>query len=80
MGPGTGLGGSTLDLRGGSPVARACEPGHMGLAAATALELELFRMSAASIRRDLRRAAVIWPGLQRLYQTLAYIAGRSRNH
>ena len=44
VGPGTGLGGATLDTIAGSHRARACEPGHMGLAPATDLELELYRL------------------------------------
>ena len=42
VGPGTGLGGSTLETSGSVPIACASEPGHMGLAPATELELALF--------------------------------------
>ena len=42
LGPGTGLGGATLDTRGPEPIACASEPGHMGLTPATALEFALF--------------------------------------
>ncbi|HEY6131571.1 MAG TPA: glucokinase [Halioglobus sp.] len=75
VGPGTGLGGSTLNLAGGVAVACASEPGHMGLAPATALELELFRYLQPRYGEIYAELLVSGPGLQRLYQTLATIQG-----
>ncbi len=43
VGPGTGLGGGTLQWLGDTAFATACEPGHAGLSPETALELEIFR-------------------------------------
>lgn len=76
MGPGTGLGGSTLSIVAGVPVARASEPGHMGLAAATAMELELFRYLQPRYGEVYAELLVSGPGLQRLYAALAAIQGR----
>jgi glucokinase len=76
VGPGTGLGGSTLDLAGGVPVACASEPGHMGLAAATELELELFRYLQPRYGEIYAELLVSGPGLQRLYESLAAMQGQ----
>ena len=73
MGPGTGLGGSTLIRVGDQAIARACEPGHMGLAAATALELELFGVLQPEYGEIYVELLLSGPGLQRLYQTLAIV-------
>jgi glucokinase len=76
VGPGTGLGGSTLSLAGGVPVACASEPGHMGLAAATELELELFSYLQPRYGEIYAELLVSGPGLQRLYESLAATQGR----
>jgi glucokinase len=73
VGPGTGLGGSTLNLAGNVPVACASEPGHMGLAAATELELELFHYLQPRYGEVYAELLVSGPGLQRLYEALAAI-------
>jgi glucokinase len=73
VGPGTGLGGSTLNIVGGVPIACASEPGHMGLAAATELELELFRYLQPRYGEIYAELLVSGPGLLRLYQALAAI-------
>jgi glucokinase len=73
VGPGTGLGGATLDTVAGSHRARACEPGHMGLAPATALELELHRLLLARHGELHAELLVSGPGLQRLYHCLGEI-------
>ncbi|MEZ5570499.1 MAG: glucokinase [Halioglobus sp.] len=75
IGPGTGLGGSTLDLATASPKACASEPGHMSLAPATELELELFRYLLPRYGEVYAESLVSGPGLQRLYQSLAAIGG-----
>ena len=77
VGPGTGLGGSTLSIIAGLPVACASEPGYMGLAAATELELELFRYLQPRYREMYAELLVSGPGLQRLYSALAAIQGQS---
>ena len=77
MGPGTGLGGATLEVVRGTPVACACEPGHMGLAPATALELEIMRLLLPLHGEVHAELLVSGPGLQRLYLALAEIRGNS---
>jgi glucokinase len=76
VGPGTGLGGSTLSLAGTVPIACASEPGHMGLAPATELELELFRYLQPRYGEVYAELLVSGPGLQRLYQSLGAIQGQ----
>jgi glucokinase len=73
VGPGTGLGGATLSYIDGRAFARASEPGHMGLAAATELELELFRYLRDRHGEVYAELLVSGPGLQRLYLALADI-------
>lgn len=75
VGPGTGLGGSTLSIVAGVPIACASEPGHMGLAAATELELELFRYLQPRYGEIYAELLVSGPGLRHLYQALAAIRG-----
>lgn len=75
VGPGTGLGGSTLSIVAGVPIACASEPGHMGLAAATELELELFRYLLPRYGEIYAELLVSGPGLRHLYQALAAIRG-----
>jgi glucokinase len=77
MGPGTGLGGATLEIVAGIPLARACEPGQMGLAAATALELEIVRLLLPDQGEIHAELLVSGPGLQRLYLSLAQIRGET---
>jgi glucokinase len=78
IGAGTGLGGATLTLTEGVPIAGASEPGHMGLAAATDVELELFRYLLRQYGEIYAELLLSGPGLQRLYQSLADIQGQSR--
>lgn len=75
IGPGTGLGGATLDWIDGKPVANASEPGHMGVAPATQLELDLFRYLLPRSGEVYAELLVSGPGLQRLYQALGAIGG-----
>jgi glucokinase len=76
LGPGTGLGGSTLDMAASVPIACASEPGHMGLAAATELELALFGYLQARYGEVYAELLLSGPGLQRLCQSLAHIRGQ----
>ena len=77
MGPGTGLGGATLDWVNGVAVARDSEPGHCGLSPATDLELELFRLLVSRHGEVHAEFLVSGIGLQRIYLTLAEIRGKS---
>jgi glucokinase len=76
IGPGTGLGGATLHRGDGVPTARASEPGHMGLAMATELELELLKLLQPRYGELYAELLVSGPGLQRLHQSLAIIRGQ----
>ncbi|MDG2412345.1 MAG: glucokinase [Halioglobus sp.] len=71
LGPGTGLGGATLDNRGPKPIACASEPGHMGLTPATALEFALFERLGGENGEVYAERLLSGPGLLRLYQVLA---------
>jgi len=71
VGPGTGLGGSTLDWLDGKARTTASEPGHMGLSPGTKLELELFRLLMAEHGEIYAELLVSGPGLVRLYQAHA---------
>lgn len=77
VGPGTGLGGATLRMAGSTPMASASEPGHMGLAPATALELELFRHLQPLYGEIYTELLISGPGLLRLYEALAAIRGEN---
>ena len=79
MGPGTGLGGATLEIVAGASVVCACEPGHMGLAAANTLELEIARLLLPRHGEIHAELLVSGPGLQRLYRALAQIRGETVN-
>jgi len=71
LGPGTGLGGATLDMRGSEPIACASEPGHMGLAPSTALEFALFERLRGGNGEVYAERLLSGPGLLRLYRALA---------
>jgi glucokinase len=73
VGPGTGLGGSTLTLVAGFPVATACEPGHMGLAAATELEQALFSTLRPRYGEVHAEMLLSGPGLLRIYQSMSQL-------
>ena len=75
LGPGTGLGGATLESINGNWRACACEPGHAGLAPANDLELELFTLLLKSCDNIYGELLVSGPGLRRLYQSLGEIRG-----
>ena len=76
IGPGTGLGGATLDLASSIPTACASEPGHMGLSAATELELAVFSHLQPDYGEVYAELLLSGPGLQRLHQSLATVQGQ----
>jgi len=80
VGPGTGLGGATVEAIHGGYHATACEPGHMGLSPATAEELALFRLLLTRYDNIFTELLVSGPGLLRLYQTLAEMRGVPPNN
>jgi glucokinase len=68
VGPGTGLGGATIELIGGQHYASACEPGHMGLSPGTSLEIALFELLLRRHSEIYAELLISGPGLQRLYE------------
>jgi glucokinase len=68
MGPGTGLGGATIELIGGQHYVSACEPGHMGLSPGTNQEIELFELLLHRHPSIYAELLISGPGLQRLYE------------
>ena len=77
VGPGTGLGGCTLDRSRGAHTAAPSEPGHMGLAPATALESELFAAVLGGPGEVYAEYLLSGPGLVRLYEGMARLEGRA---
>jgi glucokinase len=78
LGPGTGLGGAVLDWTAQQQaISRACEPGHMGLAPGSQLELEVFQLLLPRYGNIYAELLVSGPGLLRLYQSLAEIRGET---
>ena len=75
IGPGTGLGGATLDSCGSQVRATACEPGHMGISPGNDLELALFQRLLANHSDIYSELLLSGPGLARLYQLLGEING-----
>jgi glucokinase len=75
LGPGTGLGGATVQRSPDGWLATACEPGHAGLSPASALELALLEVLMREHDNVYAELLVSGPGLQRLYQTLAEVKG-----
>jgi glucokinase len=75
MGPGTGLGGAALEWVGDRPIASNSEPGHMGLAPANDLELEIMRRLIPAQGEIYAEYLVSGPGLVRLYRIIAEIYG-----
>ena len=75
MGPGTGLGGATLEWIAGQPHARDSEPGHAGLSPATRLELEIFRLLLPRHGNIHAELLVSGAGIVRLYQAVSELRG-----
>lgn len=76
VGPGTGLGGATVQHTAEGWVATASEPGHAGLSPANAIELAVFEALLAEYEDIYTELLVSGPGLQRLYRTLAMVTDR----
>jgi glucokinase len=76
IGPGTGLGGATIETFAQTSYARACEPGHMGLTPGNELEMEIFKRLFQQHSNIHAELLVSGPGLLKLYKTLADINGR----
>jgi len=71
VGPGTGLGGATVD----SGRVQPGEPGHAGLSPANDLELMLFKELLCRYDDIYAELLLSGPGLLRIYQTLCAIRG-----
>ena len=76
IGPGTGLGGATVQSAAEGWIATACEPGHVGLSPANTIELAVFEALLAEHEDIYAELLVSGPGLQRLYRTLAAVTNR----
>jgi glucokinase len=77
MGPGTGLGGATIDIAKAYNRTCACEPGHIGLSPGTQLEAELFAELLKQHSHLYTELLLSGPGLLRLYQTLGKISNQA---
>lgn len=77
VGPGTGLGGATLRLVHGRPLAIAAEPGHAGLSPGNELELEIFRHLLREHPDIYAELLLSGPGLARLYRVLSELHGET---
>jgi glucokinase len=75
IGPGTGLGGGTVQKFGDDWFASACEPGHMGLTPASDIEIALFQWLLKKNSDVYAELLVSGPGLQTLYLALAEVKG-----
>jgi len=75
VGPGTGLGGAVLDRSADRPLSYPCEPGHMGLSPASAVELEVFRALLEHYPDIYAELLVSGPGLARLHGVLCELDG-----
>jgi len=77
VGPGTGLGGATIEDLAGKFHAGACEPGQMGLSPGSELELDLFQILSSRYDNIYAELLVSGPGLQRLYEGVCELRGAS---
>ena len=75
VGPGTGLGGATLQWIDGTPVAIDAEPGHAGLSPGTELEAAIFSHLLPVYGDVYAELLVSGEGLVRLYKAIAEISG-----
>jgi glucokinase len=75
VGPGTGLGGATLDYYAGTPIANASEPGHISLGPGTQEELAVFELLLSEHSDIYAELLLCGPGLPRIYQSLARVRG-----
>ncbi|MBE9540667.1 MAG: glucokinase [Proteobacteria bacterium] len=76
IGPGTGLGGATIEPQAQTWNVCACEPGSTSLAPANALELELFKVLLQRHSQVYAELLVSGPGLLRLYKLLGDITDK----
>jgi len=76
VGPGTGLGGATLETVASVPHVCACEPGYMSISPANELEVEIFRTLLGHYSHIYAELLVSGPGLLRLYKTLGEITDK----
>ncbi|MEH6583669.1 MAG: glucokinase, partial [Halioglobus sp.] len=75
VGPGTGLGGASIEQLGDELHVSAAEPGHMSLSPDSQFELELFQLLSAQHDYIYAELLVSGPGLQRLYQAICTLNG-----
>lgn len=73
LGPGTGLGGATVETIDNTSHVCACEPGHASLAPANELEMEIFRILLRRYTQVYAELLVSGPGLFQLYKVLVDI-------
>ncbi len=73
LGPGTGLGGATVETLAHLPHTCAAEPGYMSLAPASELEIEIFRVLLGNYPQVYAELLVSGPGLLRLHNILVDI-------
>ncbi len=76
IGPGTGLGGATLQAVAGQWLASAAEPADIGLSPANPTELELFEYLLRDRDHVEAEFLLSGPGLARLYRSLAALSGQ----
>ena len=79
LGPGTGLGGATVETIAQTSHVCACEPGYTSLAPANDLEMEIVRNLLGRYTQVYAELLVSGPGLLRLYKTLNDITDSSCN-
>jgi glucokinase len=79
LGPGTGLGVSTLIERAGTRIALETEGGHVGFAPSDALEVEILGRLAARYGRVSNEHVLSGAGLVNLYVALGEIEGSPRD-
>ena len=77
VGPGTGLGGATLQWIGDTPFAIDAEPGHAGLSPGNELESDIFRRLLPEYGDIYAELLVSGAGLVRLYTAIAELSGAS---
>jgi glucokinase len=75
VGPGTGLGGATLETNLSMTHATASEPGHMGLSPGTERELAIFQILVPTHGEVYAERLLSGPGLVHLYRALASVNG-----
>jgi len=77
IGPGTGLGGATLETVASMSHVCPCEPGYMSISPANELEVEIFRTLLRHYPQIYGELLVSGPGLLRIYKTLGQISDKA---